>query len=384
METQEEAPPPGPPPPRECAWLLRALALALTVACLIWRPPSPLPRGGAAAAPVRCALHVGSAPGRWETTNAPGGGPHIVWSAEPLPPCAYVNFLNDSARATAAIEGRAFFFLGDSVARDLLVALQRAVAPRDSSGSPLLALTSHEGAKLDCQKLGLGFRGLPCAFELSGGGRARASFSWLQWWALERHIHAVGSIANPAKVWQEEDLCCHLVGTRATMSDCVTGFVGDASPRDVLVLRVGLNYLLFADVLAGAAGAATPPLAEGTATPAWEAALAHDLRTFLPTLRFPGIVVFLLLGPTLEHAHGGRCDGSGLWDSVFHDSSSRKSARANAIMAPLIRAAGHAVIDPMAFTTDALAAAHYGDCVHPDGELQDAAVNVLLNVIASG
>ena len=308
---------------------------------------------------------LGSAFGRWAV--APHSNTKLpvrqIWFAEPPSNCTPSLDLTGSPElASAIIRGRRFFVLGDSVARDMVIALQLAVVPRDTAGNPVLALQSREEAKADCHKYIA--REMACAFEL--GNEANAHFHWFQWWSLRSHSHSLTTNQN-----QEADMCCDASAAGGSLKNCLFKFTASAKSRDVLVLRAGLNYLLFESELQAAQGIE------------WDAVLERDLREFLSALSFPGIVIFYLLHPTLAEGQvPNKCVGDGNWDTVMWQIA-RKSARANAIMEPLILAAGFQVINPWKHVSFKLMATDFKDCVHPGPILQEAAANLLLNIIQS-
>lgn len=331
-------------------------------------PPASAPANSTAARVVKfansCAAQLGVAPGQWLSIidDSTPTRSRLTWRSTPRPPCAAMDFIGDTQSASSVVAGRRFFFLGDSVARDMLIALQRAVVPRDGYGNPIMALQSREEAKQDCHKYIA--REHPCAFEL--GSASRAYFHWFQWWSLSSHLHGL-----PVDQGQETDLCCSeaAAGADGSMIRCLRGFTSNATSSDVLLLHAGLDYMLFEEKFSD-----------------WEATLEADFRAFLPLIPsvFPGTVVFYLMAPTLAQGQiPGKCDNTGGYWDVKMWQIARKSARVNAIIAPLIRDAGFAAIDPWVYTSGTMAS-HYIDCVHPGAVLQEAAANLLLNIIAKG
>jgi hypothetical protein len=279
------------------------------------------------------------------------------------PPCGQVDYFASPAAAAALIAGRRFFLLGDSVLRELMLALQALVAPLPAAaaGDAAEEQAARAHLKLDCAKHG-NARRAACALPLGAG--ADAQFSWWQWMSAAHRPRNLTRLTAD----QELDICS---GRRAPVAACVAELFANATARDVAVLRVGLNYILFDGGLNGSAPA--------------DAAFAADAREFLPALarlRFPGTLVFMLLAPTMPRG-AVKCAGTRQWDEVFW-AAPPKTARINAVMKELLaeHGFGDAVVDPFDYTTAEVVGKMYRDCVHPDAPVQKAAANTLLNLLA--
>jgi hypothetical protein len=303
--------------------------------------PSPSPRSAAAAAAVlaACMRRLGApgglpgsfaADGRWAPTDA--GCAEAWWDA------------HRPAAVSSAVSNATLFFLGDSVLRDLMVSMGALLAtgppgaavddppPGGSGGGSVgpAAPPSAWGAarlraKTGCQKTNNADRDGACGASYGGGAVGR--FMWHQWLAAPHRIPWGSSPGRGTGYQQQEkDGCCAWahgvdgtnasaawppgvpsVSPRAPGADdpsttaCLRAFFRGATPRDVLVLRTGMNYPLY-----------DPGLGyETEALPDWRAALAEDAHRFLTTslpAAFPGTVVWWLLDPVLDVGEGGgRC-----------------------------------------------------------------------------
>lgn len=207
------------------------------------------------------------------------------------------------------LKKRTLWFLGDSVLRDLAVSLEKR-SPRPKRG---LAADSFANARLraktKCVKGNNAERRDSCQMSYGEGSNGR--FVWFQWLSSPHRI-PWGLAPNRGSPYhqQEVDVCCqfsHSAEREAANSSiardtglrkCLAVLFRNASARDVLVLRSGLNYPLYAPHVAYE----TASLAAGQ----WPVALETDLSSFLWTVLpqvFPGTVVVWQLDPAL--AAGG-------------------------------------------------------------------------------
>lgn len=206
-----------------------------------------------------------------------------------------------------------FFFLGDSVARRLAVRFAQLYAnSRDSF--------TQERAKEECAKVkpvaggGHGaHRGGFCTFESSS---ATIKFAWVQWAWLPAPVkldkERITSLWNGQRadrclffyVEDEEDEATS--GERA-MNVCLRDFLPDSgSPSDVMVVRLGLEYILYHDEThARSIGyrEGGPPVLDD-----YLGYIRNDLPRFIDLVGqlFSGKLVFLLLSPILGEGFPAR------------------------------------------------------------------------------
>ena len=255
------------------------------------------------------------------------------------------------------ISGRRLFFAGDSVLRDQLRQIQSMALGRD-------AIQTREEVKTVCASPS---RDQGCSFAI---GETMVTFSWFQWFGRRSRVPDNLSLlpehASAQEHWRTQslDICAGFESAAA----CVDGqlFASVNSPRDVLIVRAGLNYLLFRKYLEGG----------------FEAALAEDLRAFTSLLqaRFKGTVIFLLLAPVMALDQSPTCSGSPILELA---TVSTFAAHANAILRAQLVAANIPFVDPWAVTRWAAMESMYRDCVHPDEALQTITGNAILNIIAA-
>lgn len=272
------------------------------------------------------------------------------------PPCALVDFTSDPAAVVSLLAGRRLFFAGDSMLRDQLRQIQSLALGRD-------AVMSRQEVKDFCAAT---LRDQECTFAL--GDNTAATFSWFQWFGRRSRVHDLILLPEHASAqehWRTQSLdICEAFESAAVCLDRKL-FTG-SSPRDVLIVRAGLNYLLFRKYIEGG----------------FEAALAEDLGTFitLARARFKGAVVFLLLAPVLALGQSEKCSGSPILELA---TVSPFAAHANAILRAQLLAAGIPFVDPWAVTRWTAMESMYRDCVHPDETLQSTTGNAILNIIAA-
>ena len=254
---------------------------------------------------------VGTLPGTWVRI-----GNMAAW--EPADEAArgvYVHYhASPAARAAAGalLAGRHLYFLGDSVVRDLAVRAVDLLAPETGAGTDAdAAQMTRAAAKARCVKPNPYDRDAAgsCNFTLRSTSPATTgSFSWLQWLALPHRMaagNAIGGRTSPWQRFQEVDACCPTAhGPNGTvrsanvtgapsMRDCLDALLAGARPVDVLVIRSGLNYVLYDHAI----NYETEYFMPHTWLPAYHA----ELRAFLallPTL-FPGTVLWWHLTPLL-------------------------------------------------------------------------------------
>lgn len=124
----------------------------------------------------------------------------------------------------------------------------------------------------------------PCVFETE---KMKASFSWFQWFSVPhplpkgvRHFQAVDS--------------CYF---RDSLQDCLTKTYEGSTAHDVTLIRMGLEYILYATE------AFVPHSCDGHSSscylPQWETEIRSHAANFIRTTRdvFKGTVVYLLLSP---------------------------------------------------------------------------------------
>ena len=306
-------------------------------------------------------VDIGEMPGSWNGT---------VWVPQPCAACGFVtvDYISSlTAGASVPLLNRTIFFLGDSLLRDAVIEMQALVAADlNVSGKLPWPVATREEAKADCYKYTA--RESACSFTM--GSSSLAVFHWFQWFAP---AHRPRDLTFEQA--QEYDICSSYGNSSSAVAACIADYVLGAAARDVLVIRAGLNYLLFEAQLPDGVGL--------------EAAFEADVHTFFAAvatgdLHFPGQLVFMLLAPTMAAEVGqesGKCAGVGVWDKIMWDITPKAQAL-NRIIKPYLIRAGIPFIDPFAYLPGA-ADAFYKDCVHPLPFVQRVTANVLLNILRS-
>lgn len=311
---------------------------------------------------------AGGLPGLWNSH-------HSYWA--PLDPeCASRwDEVAESGNESDYLAGRSLFFLGDSILRDIAISLEETyLRPQNTTVATDSDLVdARMRAKKKCTKDNLG-RTDSCRMRYGSGAVGR--FVWFQWLSTPHRIPwgLAPARGNPYQQ-QELDLCCifshgagfegtNISSTRDTgLQSCLAALFHSATARDILVLRTGLNYPLYAPHVAYE----SVSLAPGE----WPTALEADLTSFLWTVlpgAFPGAIVYWQLDQAIS--------AEGLLDSCREGPNTRVASMipaARAIQARVIQEAiiksplsGRLLtIDPsnMVATEDDMKAL-YVDCLH--------------------
>lgn len=278
------------------------------------------------------AADVGRAAGSWSW----GAEDAAVWTPSHTSCATRATPYHTSAElrrgAADLLRGRRLYFLGDSVARDLL-SHASLLAGGDASASERL----FEVAKRRCEKPNPFDReiGANCSSELWWGDTT-AHFSWLQWMRVPHRVPAGNGRGAPYRRFQEVDSCCALAhggggsvaaqpthldggGSLAAvdggMMTCLSALLGAARSSDVLILRLGLNYALYSQRVNYEAGGWEENMdavrSASVTLPDWRRAFANDTASFLRLLpaAFPGTIIWWHLTPLVPRVGlVERCD----------------------------------------------------------------------------
>ena len=200
-------------------------------------------RNGAPATPDPCARrHWGTLPGHWVVAPTSPGG--LSWALDPAAACGagapppelprdIVPEISAFRAANRLPPDRPvrFFFLGDSVARNVGFKM----AQRYEAGAP-----TQSEAKMRCKKQGDEARGVSCDWA-SSDRRVYVRFQWLQ--CLSAPPPA------PYDHPQAWDGCMPFVRQGQGLRQCLQHFFLNTTtrPTDVAFVRVGFEYILFAN-----------------------------------------------------------------------------------------------------------------------------------------
>ena len=196
---------------------------------------------------------------------------------------AHLGFTGDDPAQT-------LYLLGDSVSRFL--------ASRIACVYSGAEVGSHAEVKEQCSvdnPKNLLNRVQLCSFE---GPRFRTVFAWFQWLL---HPPPIGPKDMPAKD-QMTDSCTALRFRHTNgLRECFSELFAQAKPSDVLIVRSGLQYLLYSKIFVGTV---CKGMAGCHAIP-WEFELQRGLEHALPLLKsmFPGTLVWWLLTPFNDWNH---------------------------------------------------------------------------------
>lgn len=285
------------------------------------------------------------------------------------------------------------FVLGDSVSRLLAWRIYHEWNPQDHS--------TFKDVKQQCDKMhSVGVdgraqsRGESCAY---GGNGIDTRMMWLQW--LDKPPLQYSHLYSSNAGMQSVDGCTGLWangGPAAGMADCLRAFFGiegdtaaqQARSREleraVLVVRAGLNYVLFGSHLYVTSNSL------GTWMQDWEDRLVADTRSFVGILKrvFPGTIVWWAMTPVDDGLGEIQC-GPPL--SVMN----ANVTRANELMLPVLRQAGVRLLaypaqiaqawlhkKSAADADGAVVQGGFLDCIHPDDPVMSTMGAVLCSVAA--
>lgn len=175
------------------------------------------------------------------------------------------------------------YVLGDSVTRMMVSNWMLRWAGQPAKDS--LQAKSAEEIKNLCNNRAEGDRNVPpCVFETE---RMKASFAWFQWFSVPHPL------PKGVQHFQAVDSCF----SQHSLLDCLAKTYEGSTPHDVTLIRMGLEYVLYATE------AFVPHSCDGHSSscylPQWETEIRTHAANFIRTTRdvFKGTIVYLLLSP---------------------------------------------------------------------------------------
>lgn len=329
---------------------------------------------------------AGGLPGSW---GASLDSPWEVWS--PSDAACASQWSATAARSddAALVAGRTLWFLGDSVLRDLAVSLQqtRLQPPHGANdASPDSDVDARLRAKKGCRKTYNDEREAACRVSYAGGATGR--FMWLQWLHSPHRIpFGLAPGRGTGYQQQEIDACCAWTHGGAAeapgsagLRACLSALFRNVSARDILILRSGLNYPLYAPEVAY----------ESESLQDWRAAMAEDFAEFLghtlPAV-FPGTVVLWQLDPGIDRPglHPS-CDSEGALHRLAPLLATARTLQAAAVAAARAPGGGLAgrlhTVDPSNIVAaEAEMGRLYIDCLHHSAGLQSSYATALFALL---
>jgi hypothetical protein len=271
---------------------------------------------------------------------------------------AHLGFTGDDPNQT-------LYLLGDSVSRFMASRLACVY-----SGA---AVGSHAQVKEQCSindQKDLLNRVKLCNFE---GPRFRTVFAWFQWLV---HPPPIGP-TDMRETGQMTDACTALRFRHAGgLRECLLELLAQAKPSDVLIVRSGLQYLLYGEIF-------VDTVCKGMAgchAILWEMELQRGLEHALPLLKslFPGTLVWWLLTPFNDWNHAN-CE------PPLQSVGSNISA-ANDILRVALRKHNISYVEPIA-TWDSPCSQQvqlsFKDCIHFFEPAQSLATTSLMRAVSA-
>ncbi len=258
-------------------------------------------------------------------------------------------WLGDSVMRQAAASFAQRFGGGDSVSQRAAKARCDKSLPNSSAASQ-----SRYGSAATSPRTGL------CHFPAPGFDTV---FMWFQWLSTPPPVIPQWT-ANPSKQ-QPVDACSPyvLASPRTALEDCLADTFRGSRPTDVLVLRVGMQYILYGSP--SFAPTACVGATQSCGPIEWELELRHGLAGVIPLVHklFPGRIVWWLLTPlwTPGWPQPAKACKPPLLDVGRH------VARVNTIVREELsrRAGADGVADPRAQTSGLLNHTRsFSDCIH--------------------
>jgi hypothetical protein len=324
----------------------------------------------------------------------PGGLPGL-WDADhhnwaPLDPACASVWTETAKRDDdlTLMAGRAVWFLGDSVLRDLAVSLESRLLGNSSTADS--STDARLRAKRNCIKGDNAQRTDDCRMIYGGGAVGR--FSWHQWFATPHRLPwGLAPGRGSAYQQQELDICCRathdlqqLAGDitvrSAGLRACLAALFVNSSARDVLVLRAGLNYPLYDPGV----GYETAALRIGE----WPVALESDMTFFFQSILpmvFPGTVVMWQLDPGITAGGILRACSAGPLTQVAQLLPAARAIQARVILESM--SAGPLVKRLLTIDTTNIIASDddkkvlYTDCIHHGDALNRVKVIALIGLL---
>ena len=208
------------------------------------------------------------------------------------------------------------YFLGDSVARQIA---GRMVCEHDRAFQPNLTAFDRDR---DCAKFSLNDKLKKTCNKAAGRGACElrmpgrneqdevamtAAFMWFQWLAQPPATIPLTISTNSHKISiQNVDACTGYLVKGSSVTACLRDFLGDSTSSDVLVIRGGLQYLLYGGeyvkvACKGHAGCGVIP---------WEDELRKGLHAGIQmlTAHFKGKIIWWNLTPIAERDVSEVCE----------------------------------------------------------------------------
>jgi hypothetical protein len=255
-----------------------------------------------------------------------------------------------------------FYALGDSVLRNCIASL---VSTGVGAAKQECAKSS---AKLPIEAL-QNTRQESCILS---DNTTSVHFNWLQWLSPQPLHNTHDNRTNTPSALcdiQATDFCSAYAKTGEGLDQCFSSFFRGAKPTDFLVIRAGLQYVLF-DSAWGNQLNNCGKLSDANQE------LTHALQSFPDKIKnaFPGKVIWWMLSPVAPVGQKVRCNPplSALGPSI---------EALNKIIEPAARAAGFGVLSkPEKYLIGQHNTGGYTDCLHFQGSGCMATFTLLFNI----